>query len=489
MRIILLFLFIITISSAALAEDKLSIIATVGDEAITNKDLLNRLKIMIMSSGGQGDPETVSRLKPQALRELIDEKMYIAEAKKLKYNISKKQITAAIETLEQQNNMPKGGLLGMLSANKVPAEAMDEKLSAEISYAFLVAREVTPKIKISDDELTDFIKAETQVTTRDEFFIQEIVLPINLPEDDAKMLTLARDLKEKIKAGADFAAIAKANSKSPSFSNGGNVGWLDEKQIPQEIMAIIRQQGAGKVLGPIKSVEGYYLIIAKEKRTITSANDNDFVELRQFSKMPKAQTEIAPITAKVSGLNNVAEACLRPDAYAKTNAIDLKNHGRVRIGDLPSGVRNLLSTLGIAQFSKPITIPTGITTFLVCERAKGDTTTITDAQKEKAREIRRRESRQTDRRRVFLQSIRSRYRPLVGIVCGLAKRGPLRRRSLQTSRRALPPPPQHPAHLVRKPRWLQGTWASCPRVHPLGSLDPGTPARSRRRVPESLRRV
>ena len=153
----ILFLALTTLlSTPASADDKLSIVATVGDEAITNKDLLNRLKIMIMSAGIQGDPETVNKLKPKAVQDLIDEKMYVAEAKKLKYKVSEKQIADAIEALEKQNNMPKGGLLGMLEANNVPAEAMDEKLTAEISHAFLIAKEVSPKIIISDDELKVF---------------------------------------------------------------------------------------------------------------------------------------------------------------------------------------------------------------------------------------------------------------------------------------------------------------------------------------------
>jgi len=381
------FLSLLLLSAPAHAEDKLAIVATVGDEAITNKDLLNRLKIMIMSSGGQGDPETVNKLKPKALQQLIDEKMYVAEATKLKYKVTKGQINEAISTLEKQNNMPEGGLLGMLKANDVPEVAMDEKLTAEISHAFLIAREVSPKIVITDAELDDFLKAETQVTTREEYLLKEIVLPINLPEDDAKMLTLARDLKAKIQAGENFEQLAQKNSQSPSATKGGNVGWLDEKQIPQEIMTVVKSQGLNKILGPIKSVEGYYLIIVQDHRTITSANDNDTVELRQFYKLPKAQKEVAPIQAKIASLNNIVEGCLRAEAYAKTNDLDVNNFSKVRIGDLPGGIQNILTTLETGKFSAPVSIPTGIATFLLCERAETPADEVSSEQKEKAKDL------------------------------------------------------------------------------------------------------
>jgi peptidyl-prolyl cis-trans isomerase SurA len=386
-RFFLLFLFVILFSSTANAKDKVAIVATVGDEAITNKDILYRLKIMIMSSGQQGDSGTINRLTPQALEQLIDEKMFISQAKKLDYKVDQKQIDEAIEVLEKQNNMPENGLLSMMTANDVPHAAMFQKLEAEISHAFLVAREVTPKIKISDGEVEDFLKAESQVSTSNEYFIKEIVLPVDLPEEDEKILALARDLKKQIQEGADFAALAEANSKSPSLVNGGSVGWLDEKQIPQEIMSVINQQGLNKILGPIKSVEGYYLVIASEMRVITTANDNDIVELRQFSKLPKNQAEAEEISSKISSLNNVAEACLRTDLYAQANGLDAKNFGRVRMGDLPSGIRGVLSSTATAQFSKPISAPSGITSFIVCERSENTQAGFTDEQKQNAREI------------------------------------------------------------------------------------------------------
>jgi isoleucyl-tRNA synthetase len=74
---------------------------------------------------------------------------------------------------------------------------------------------------------------------------------------------------------------------------------------------------------------------------------------------------------------------------------------------------------------------------------------------EETLQIRSRKGRQTDRRRPFLQQIRRRHRAPLGFLRRLAERSALRRRPLQTSRRALPPPPQHPADPVRKSRRLR----------------------------------
>lgn len=374
------------LSHNALAAEKIGIIATVGDNAITNKDLLHRLKITMISAGIQGDPETVNRLKPQALRELVDEKMYILAAEKNGYKVDKEQIDEAIATLEKQNNLPKDGLKQMMLVNDIPLSAMREKIKGEISQAYLVAREVTPKIEISDAEVDDFLTAESQVTTRTEYSINEIVLPVNLPSEEEKILQEARELKERIRNGENFAEIAKANSKSPSYVAGGKVGWLDTKQIPEEIMTVLEAQGLNKVLGPIRSVEGYYLIIADAQRTVSSSGDNDLVELRHFFAAPKSPQDTAAKQA-VASLNNIGGACLNSDTYAKENSVSLQNFGRVRVGELPSGIRNILSSLDTAKFSTPTLTPAGYSTFLICERTQNAQDAPTQKQRDDAREL------------------------------------------------------------------------------------------------------
>jgi peptidyl-prolyl cis-trans isomerase SurA len=379
-------LCLIALTPSAIAAEKISIIATVGDEAITTKDLLHRLKITIMSAGIQGDSETVNRLKPKALRELVDEKMYILAAKKNGYDIDIKQVDEAIATLEKQNNMPTGGLMGMMTANQVPTSAMREKIKGEISQAYLIAREVTPKIEISDAEVADFITAESQVTTRQEYSINEIVLPVNLPSEEEQILQQARNLKEQIKNGANFADIAKANSKSPSSRAGGKVGWLDTKQIPEEIISVLTAQGLNKILGPIRSVEGYYLIIVDGERVVSSAGDNDLVELRHFFAAPKDAKDINA-KQKISSLNNIGRACLQSEVYAKENSVGLQNFGRVRVGELPSGIRNIMTGLDTAKFSSSALTPSGYSTFIICERAQKTADDPTQQQKDDAKEL------------------------------------------------------------------------------------------------------
>ncbi len=68
------------------------------------------------------------------------------------------------------------------------------------------------------------------------------------------------DLKNKIEAGADFAACAKEFSQCPSGRQGGDLGEFGQGQMVREFDQVVFSGEVGKVHGPIKTQFGYHLI-------------------------------------------------------------------------------------------------------------------------------------------------------------------------------------------------------------------------------------
>ena len=75
-------------------------------------------------------------------------------------------------------------------------------------------------------------------------------------------LTLARDTRAKLLAGADFAATARALSDDPSArSNGGEMGWFArERMDPAFGQAAFAMTKVGDISEPVLSSFGYHLI-------------------------------------------------------------------------------------------------------------------------------------------------------------------------------------------------------------------------------------
>jgi parvulin-like peptidyl-prolyl isomerase len=103
-------------------------------------------------------------------------------------------------------------------------------------------------------------------------------------EDQAKKSL--DDLQRKLKApAADFAALANENNAKNNTGNGGDLGWLLETQIRQEIRARVMELAKGAVSEPIRLDDGWHIIKlidtkASYTRTLPEVRDQLVQQMR-----------------------------------------------------------------------------------------------------------------------------------------------------------------------------------------------------------------
>lgn len=79
---------------------------------------------------------------------------------------------------------------------------------------------------------------------------------------------LAKDIKEKLKNGGDFAALAKEHSKDPgSKENGGDLGYFTKGQMVPQFEEAVFALNKGDVSEPVKTQFGWHVIKLEDKRT------------------------------------------------------------------------------------------------------------------------------------------------------------------------------------------------------------------------------
>ena len=90
--------------------------------------------------------------------------------------------------------------------------------------------------------------------------------------DDAAKLAEAQKIYEQIKAGANFAQLAKEKSGDKSNSEkGGELGWFGKGSMVPEFEKACFEGKVGEVLKPVKTAYGYHII------KITGKSDKRFV--------------------------------------------------------------------------------------------------------------------------------------------------------------------------------------------------------------------
>src|SRR5262249_13137124 len=71
--------------------------------------------------------------------------------------------------------------------------------------------------------------------------------------------------------GAPFSAIAGQFSQSPSAADGGDVGWIVQGQLADELDRALLDMRPGQVAGPIRAEGGYYILMLRDRREPVSA--------------------------------------------------------------------------------------------------------------------------------------------------------------------------------------------------------------------------
>src|SRR5437660_9143780 len=91
----LLVLTLLAVATPGLAQE-MRIAAVVNDDVISIADLSARMRLIISSSNIEDSPQTQQRIGRQVLRNLIDEKLEMQEAKRLNIIVSSNEIAEAI---------------------------------------------------------------------------------------------------------------------------------------------------------------------------------------------------------------------------------------------------------------------------------------------------------------------------------------------------------------------------------------------------------
>jgi len=357
-------------------QNQMRIAAVVNNEVITVRDLVARLNFIITTSRLPNRPEVRKRLGPQILRSLIEERLKLQEAKRLGLKVTKGELRSAVSRIEKANNIPKGKLIQVMARQGADARTIIEQIRATLAWRKVVIRKIRPRVRISTEEIRETINRSRSNQGRTRYRVLEIFLAVDTPEQDAEVLKAAQRLFEQIKKGTSFVNIARQFSQSPTASVGGDLGWIELGSLPKALDVQLSQMKTGQVAGPIRSVEGYYILSLRERKVLAAANPaNVIVSLTQVAlRFPPNASEVDKNTQRslAKTISETASGCADMAKLSKetgaTGAARLKN---VKVLSLSPSLQAPARSLAIGKASAPIESKTGVVVLMVCER-KGD---------------------------------------------------------------------------------------------------------------------
>jgi parvulin-like peptidyl-prolyl isomerase len=191
-------------------------------------------------------------LKNQAVVYLVQKAEYEQEAASLGVKISDKQVD---QRLEQIKKTQYGGSEAKLAADLKKNGLTLEQAKDLIRYRLIqegIYNKVSSNIKVSDTEIKSYYEQHKtqfgQPATRE---VRHILV---------KSKSLADDLYQRLRNGADFAALAKKYSKDPGTKTLGGKYTATNGQDAPEFDKVAFSLKTGQISKPVKTQFGWHVI-------------------------------------------------------------------------------------------------------------------------------------------------------------------------------------------------------------------------------------
>ena len=291
MFIYLALIFFIFIKNTLSYEN--SIIAKIEKEIITSIDVENESKYLLILN------ENLKKFNEKEIfeiskRSIVREKIKNIEIKK-KFrnpNVPKDFIEQILKNIYQNIGIENlETFKKYLNENDIEYDYVKDKIEIETLWNELIIAKFSSEIKIDQDKIRQELTTSNKKYSKS-FFVLEIFFDTS---DSKKIQEIYSDIEKTIRNDGFNKAVLTYSSSSTA-SNRGELGWIQEEALNENLKNIFYEMNEGEYTKPITVPGGFLVLkidkIKKEKINIDIEKKiNEIIkikkdsQLNQFSKM------------------------------------------------------------------------------------------------------------------------------------------------------------------------------------------------------------
>lgn len=257
------------------------IVVVVNGQAITQGDVANRIKLLALSNGGRvPDRDT-------AINELVDERLKLQEARKLKISVGEGQVDRAFESIAQRTKLSVEQLRQALRSRGVNPNTLRDRLRGDIAWQQVVQQRGQRAINIRDQDIVDALKKKGEDPNNIrgvEYTIAQIVVFAKADQPQRKK---DADALRTVVKGCDNLADQLRNAREVAVRNTIRRSGAD---LPPLIRAILEKTPIGGTTEVQQSPLGYEFYMLCDKQEIPG---RDAAQAQIRSELFEQELELA----------------------------------------------------------------------------------------------------------------------------------------------------------------------------------------------------
>jgi peptidyl-prolyl cis-trans isomerase SurA len=351
-----------------------SIVAIVEDDAIFRSDVEQTVKQIMLQRGLTeiGATERAA-LEDQVLADLINSRLIVAKAGLMSIDVPFAEVEKHVERTIDENKQTLGGEEAFnqaLQAEGLTLPELKRFIREQVRTRMLVDRVLGSEIdrgslKISDDDIAALYEERKATLPLRPAVVHLQTIYISAESSQSANATArarADSLRGRLRAGEDFADVARKYSEDPSAKNGGSLGSVKLADLSEPKFAeTAATLAVGEVSEPVLTTHGYHII------QVTGVDSTDqTVNVRHILiRVKPGDDDLEALFGEASAIRDslVAGASFESmavrhsdDEATAANGGDL---GWLRVADLPEFFRDVLQEMRDGELSQVLREPGG----------------------------------------------------------------------------------------------------------------------------------
>lgn len=246
-------------------------------------------------------------LLAEKLQTVLSESVYVADAE-VERAYRDRVERAEIRYLQ----LPFARFAGEVTADEAAIESYFAERREEfrlperrrVSYLLVDPLALEPTVAVGDDEIRAYYEANReQFTQQERVRARHILLRVEDPSQADAVEARLADVRARIEAGEDFAALAAELSDDPSSkARGGDLGFFGRGAMVPEFEQAAFDAAPGELVGPVRTNFGFHLIEVLERqpggtRTLDEAREEIQARLVAERAAELAETKAGELAA------------------------------------------------------------------------------------------------------------------------------------------------------------------------------------------------
>jgi peptidyl-prolyl cis-trans isomerase SurA len=192
----------------------------------------------------------------QKIDTLTENLLIRQQAKKLKIDVSDKEIDSIVNNIKKQYLITDDELKEQLKKDKISFKDFIDGLRANVLRTKVLSQVISPEVLVRDSDLIEFYNMHIADYKEEEYKLKQIFISNNQNDVQNKIMTAYSQLKE----GKSFESVAKEFSVDPSGSDGGDIGFVKSEDLIPELRGAIRTLTPGSYTNVIRTPYGFLIL-------------------------------------------------------------------------------------------------------------------------------------------------------------------------------------------------------------------------------------